>query len=121
MVGNTKDAIVILAVVVINALFGFYQEYRAERSLAALKDMLPVTARVGATASVEESRPKNVVPGDVFFSKRATGSQPTVGCSLAASLEIDESASDRRVPAGRQARSPGGADARSLSGRTWPS
>lgn len=32
-IGNTKDAIVIACVVVINALFGFYQEYRAEQSL----------------------------------------------------------------------------------------
>jgi P-type Ca2+ transporter type 2C len=33
LVGSVKDASVILAVVVINALVGFYQEYRAERSL----------------------------------------------------------------------------------------
>jgi magnesium-transporting ATPase (P-type) len=45
-IGNGKDAIVIACVVVANALFGFYEEYRAERSLAALKDMLPILARV---------------------------------------------------------------------------
>jgi Ca2+-transporting ATPase len=35
MVGNIKDALIILTVVMINSVLGFYQEYRAERSLLA--------------------------------------------------------------------------------------
>ena len=39
-IGDTKDAVVILVVVVLNAGLGFYQEHRAEATLAALKQML---------------------------------------------------------------------------------
>jgi len=59
MVGSTKDALVILAVVVINALVGFYQEYRAERSLAALKSMLPGKARVRRDGVVCPGKPRD--------------------------------------------------------------
>ena len=67
LVGNTRDALVILAVVVVNALVGFYQEYRAERSLTALKSMLPSRARVRRDGVSHEIDADEVVPGDVLL------------------------------------------------------
>ncbi len=52
-IGNAKDAVIILAVV------GFYQEYRADQSLAALKGMLPVKTRVWRDRETEKGRSFN--------------------------------------------------------------
>ena len=91
-IGNTKDAIVIACVVVINALFGFYQEYRAEQSLAALKSMLPVRARVRRAAVTQEIPAEALVPGDVVLVEAGDRVPADGRLVLAARLEIDESA-----------------------------
>jgi P-type Ca2+ transporter type 2C len=83
-VGSLKDAAVIVAVVIINALVGFYQEYRAERSLDALKSMLPAHAMVRRDGRSQSIRATAVVPGD-----RVCADGRLV---VAEGLEIDESA-----------------------------
>ncbi|MES2889156.1 MAG: HAD-IC family P-type ATPase [Pseudomonadota bacterium] len=66
-IGDTKDAAVILVVVVINACLGFYQEHRAEATLAALKQMLARHARVRRGNEVLQVDAQALVPGDIVL------------------------------------------------------
>lgn len=91
-IGNVKDAIVILTVVVINALFGFFQEYRAERSLAALKAMLPAMTRVRRNGQEQKLPAEQLVPGDLVLLEAGDFIPADGRLALAAALEVDESA-----------------------------
>jgi len=66
-IGDLKDAVVILIVVVFNAALGFYQEHRAEATLAALKKMLAQHARVRRGGRVLEIPAEELVPGDLVL------------------------------------------------------
>lgn len=64
-VGHAGDAITILAIVILNALLGFVQEWRAEQALAALKQMLSPHARVIRGGRTVEIDGRDLVPGDL--------------------------------------------------------
>ncbi len=64
---EVADAFVILAIVVINAILGFFQEYRAEKAMAALKQMSVPHVRVKRNGSVQEISARELVPGDVVL------------------------------------------------------
>lgn len=64
-VGETKDAIVILAIVVVNALLGIYQEGKAEKALDALKKMASPNAKVIRDGHIEIVPASTLVPGDI--------------------------------------------------------
>ena len=103
LIGNTKDALVIVAVVLINASVGFYQEYRAEQSLAALKSMLPVKARVRRDRQKIEIAAKDLVPGDVVLLEAGDPVPADGQLVLAAGLEVDESTlTGESLPQGKQ-------------------
>lgn len=103
LIGNVKDAVIILAVVVINAAVGFYQEYRAEQSLAALKGMLPVRARVRRDGEKCDIAVEDLVPGDVALLEAGDRVPADGRLFIAAGLEIDESAlTGESQPVGKQ-------------------
>jgi Ca2+-transporting ATPase len=63
---ETTDAIVILIIVVLNALLGFTQEYRAEKAMAALKKLAVPKVHVRRGGHLLEIPAREVVPGDLI-------------------------------------------------------
>jgi P-type Ca2+ transporter type 2C len=61
------DVYVILAVVVINAVIGFVQEFKAERAIASLKNMVVPKARVLRNGEPSLIASKFIVPGDIII------------------------------------------------------
>lgn len=92
LLGEYVDAITILAIIVINAVLGFVQEYRAEHSLEAIRRLSAPQARVirgGETMTIEA---QNLVPGDLVLLE-AGDVVPADGRLVEASaLEVEESA-----------------------------
>ncbi|KKQ49661.1 MAG: hypothetical protein US69_C0003G0016 [candidate division TM6 bacterium GW2011_GWF2_38_10] len=67
VLGEWVDALVIAAIVFINACIGFYQEYQAEKSLAALKKLTKPMSRVLRDGVVRVVLSAELVPGDIVL------------------------------------------------------
>ncbi|QJW45959.1 calcium-translocating P-type ATPase, SERCA-type [bacterium BFN5] len=65
--GEYVDAITILAIVIINAILGFVQEFRAEKSMEALKKLAAPTAHVIRNGNPQQIPAKELVPGDIII------------------------------------------------------
>jgi P-type Ca2+ transporter type 2C len=65
LVGEATDTIVILAIVVINAIVGVVQEWRAEKAMEALETMAATQARVVRDNQTHDIPSSDLVPGDV--------------------------------------------------------
>jgi len=63
--GDTKDAVAILAIVLLYAVLGFVQEYRAEQAIAALKKMAVPVVKVVRDGKISEISARELVPGDI--------------------------------------------------------
>ena len=91
-IGNYKDAVVIVVAVVLNMTLGFIQEFRAEKSLLALKQMLALKSRVRRDGIVHEISAEDIVPGDVALLEQGDRVPADGRLIVTQSLEIDESA-----------------------------
>lgn len=83
IVGDVKDTVVILIIVVLNAVVGFIQEYRAEKAMQALKQMAAMQAKVLRDGKIAWLPASLLVPGDLVLLE--------AGASIPADLRISES------------------------------
>jgi len=92
IVGDVQDTIAIIVIVILNAVIGFIQEYRAERAMAALKRMSEAGAQVLRDGQVETVNASELVPGDVVLLEAGNVVPADFRIVEAAQLRIDESA-----------------------------
>lgn len=86
------DALIILAVVILNAAFGVYQEGQAEAAIEALKDMSSQIARVRRDGHVVEIDSRELVPGDIVMLEAGDVVPADMRLLEAVSLKIEEAA-----------------------------
>ena len=90
--GEAGESIAIFAIVVWNSLGGFYQEYSAEKSIAALKRMTAPRARVWRDGVVTTIPAAGVAPGDVIEFEAGDLIAADARLLAAASLHVREAA-----------------------------
>lgn len=66
VLGDRLDSVLIIAIIILNAILGFVQEFKAEKALAALKQMTVGMVKVIRDGVVVELPSSDIVPGDVI-------------------------------------------------------
>src|SRR2546421_7554117 len=84
------DAVLIIVIVVMNAILGFVQEYRAERSLEALKNLAAPKAHVLREGGIVAVPSRELVPGDVAVLTAVDRIPADARLFEVASLRVDE-------------------------------
>ncbi len=67
LIGEYRDTILILIILIFNALIGFYQEYNAKKSLESLKKLVKINAKVYRNNELLVIDSSELVPGDVIL------------------------------------------------------
>lgn len=89
-IGHGVDAIVILGVVIVNAIIGFIQEWRAGVALAALAEMTVTSATVVRSGEIARIPSTEVVPGDIVVIEAGDRVPADLRIAHAQELQIDE-------------------------------
>ncbi len=87
-----KDAIAIFLIVILNGVLGYLQESRAEKALAALKNMASPLVRVIRDGKTQEIAAKELVPGDIMLLEAGVQVSADGRVISASSLQIREAA-----------------------------
>lgn len=100
LVGEVSDTIIILIVVLLNAVVGVLQEYKAEKALDALNKMSLPYAKVRRDNKVQSIKSEDLVPGDVVLLDAGDFVPADLRLLTASSLKIEEAAlTGESVPA----------------------
>jgi len=86
------DAALIFLILIANGLFGFIQDYKAEESIKALKDLSTPSATVMRDGEKQQVDSRNIVPGDVIFIEQGDAVPADARVIESQSLETDEAA-----------------------------
>lgn len=86
------DVIIILAVVIINAVLGVYQESKAEKAIEALQEMSAATSKVLRDGQVQVIHSEDLVAGDVILLEAGDAVPADARVLESASLQVEEAA-----------------------------
>ncbi|NJD88121.1 MAG: cation-translocating P-type ATPase [Betaproteobacteria bacterium] len=118
LVGEPQDSVAIVVIVVLNAVIGFAQEYRAERTMAALRRLGAPRARVLRGGHAQDVAAGELVPGDLVLLEAGNIVPADLRLVEAARLKVQESAlTGESVPVDKQVKPVEVADA-ALGDRT---
>ena len=90
VIGDVKDTLAIVVIVLLNALIGFVQEFRAERAMAALKQMTAANARILRGGEQLTVPAKEIVPGDIVLLEAGNLVPADLRLIEAAQFKVDE-------------------------------
>ncbi len=103
LVGEMVDAAAIIAIVILNAIFGFIQEFKAEKTIEALKKLTSPEAIVIRGDKEMKIESRMLVPGDIVILEEGTRVPADMRLISEAELKIDEAIlTGESVPANKQ-------------------
>lgn len=92
IIGDVVDTVIILAIVILNAVVGFVQEYRAEKAMEALNKMAAANARILRGGKASDIPSSDLVPGDVVMLEAGNIIPADIRFFETHHLKVDESA-----------------------------
>ena len=91
VIGEWTDAGFIFAVILLNAMLGTFQEWKAERGAAALQRLLKISCRVRRDGHVQDLDAEHLVPGDIVVLESGSRVPADLRLLEAQALSVDES------------------------------
>ena len=89
-IGEFSDTIVIIVIILLNAVIGFVQEYRAEKAMDALKKMAAPSSHVIRNGKEVELPSIELVPGDIILLQEGNSVPADIRLSESESIRINE-------------------------------